>query len=470
MDNVFCLFACSTEPRRQVELFSDWQAAHVSADKSSDESRADQETLQLVSKLVQRLHSNPDADSDKEDEDWAITDCTAVARPSTVSNQPHKAVAGMGTEAAITVEASPECPPSGQHNNDFASVSTEAVSTVNDVALTSVSSRGGEAVITVKNTETVNTGKDAALSLMSGRHGKDVGTVNTKTIETRGLASSQCGRKVAVENAEPVNTTSASYKWRKKDTTVDAEAANLENRMSNWHKSDSSASVETVKRTKSLVSNQRGNKVARGDAESAHIMKNAASGRLSNRRGKEATSGDTEAADTGQASPPSYRSCKSKYSKAAAETNPNSPAKRSTASSTQNLSVKATGQDPNNKNSKKAPAQVSVEQRDEGNDRIADEPLGVRRKKGALIIDDSTDVDSDGHAGRGRGRPRKSMRKEPSYAENAADEVGADVIPRRQTRQMDNAKDPFRYNFTRVCWMISVDAGLAVLELGVYEP
>ena len=461
MDNVFCLFACSTEPRRQVELFSDWQAAHVSADKSSDESRADQETLQLVSKLVQRLHSNSDSDSDKEDEDWAITDCTAVARPSTVSNQPHKTVAGMGTEVAMT---SPECPPSGQHSNDFASVSTEAVSTVNAVALTSVSSRGSEAVITVKNTEAVNTGKDAALSLMSGRHGKDVGTVNTKTIETRGLASSQCGRKVAVENAKPVNTrTSASYEWRKKDATVDTEAANLENRMSNWHKSDSSASVEAVKRTKSLASNQCSNKIARGDAESAHTMKNAASGRLSNRRGKEAASGDTEAADTGQASPPSYRSCKSKYSKAAAETNPNSPAKRSAASSTQNLSVKATGQDPNNKNSKKAPAQVSVEQQDEGNDRIADEPLGVRRKKGALIIDDSTDVDSDGHARRGRGRPRKSMRKEPSYAENTADEVGADVIPRRRTRQMDDAKDPFRYNFTRVCWMISVDTGLAVL-------
>ena len=464
MDNVFCLFACSTEPRRQVELFSDWQAAHVSVDKSSDESRADQETLQLVSKLVQRLHSNSDVDSDKEDEDWAITDCTAVARPSTVSNQPHKTVAGMGSEVAMTVEASPECPPSGQHSNDFASVSTEAVSTVNDVALTSVSSRGGEAVITVKNKEAVNTGKDAAMSLMSGRRGKDVGTLNTKTIETRGLASSQCGRKVAVENAEPVNTrTSASYEWRKKDTTVDTEAANLENRMSNWHKSDSSASVEAVKRTKSLASNQCGNKVARGDAESAHRMKNAASGRLSNRRGKEAASGDTEAADTGQASPPSYRSCKSKYSKAAAKTNPNSPAKRSAASSTQNLSVKATGQDPNNKNSKKAPAQVSVEQRVEGNDRIADEPLRVRRKKGALIIDDSTDVDSDGHAGRKRGRPIKSMQQEPSYAEKAADEVGADIIPRRQTRQMDDAKDPFRYNFTRVCWMISVDTGLAVL-------
>ena len=464
VDNVFHLFACSIEPRRQVELFSDWQAAHVSADKSSDESRADQETLQLVSKLVQRLHSNSDVDSDKEDEDWAIMDCTAVARPSTVSNQPRKAVAGMGTEAAITVEVSPECPPSGQHNNNDTSVSTEAVSTVNDAALTSVSSRGGEAGTTVKNTEAVKTGKDAALSLVSGRRGKDVGTVNTETIETRGLASSQCGRKVAVENAEPVNTrTSVSYERRKKDTAMDTEAANLENRMSNWHKSDSSASVEAVNRTKSLVSNQRGNKVARGDTESAHTMKNAASGRLSNRHGKEAASGDAEAADTGQASPPRYRSCKSKYSKAAAETNSNSPSKRSTASSTQNLSVKATGPDPNNKNSKKAPAQVSVEQRDEGNDRIADEPLGVRRKKGALIIDDSTDVDSDGHTGRGRGRPRKSMRKEPSYAENAADEVGADVIPWRQTRQMDDAKDPFRYNFTRVCWMISVDTGLTIL-------
>ena len=100
---------CVTESGRQTELFSDQEAAQVSAGKSSDESHADQETLQLVSKLVQRLHSGSDMGSDKEEEDWAIADGANGAGPSVASNQRGKDAAGMNTEADTVVEAAPSC-------------------------------------------------------------------------------------------------------------------------------------------------------------------------------------------------------------------------------------------------------------------------------------------------------------------------------------------------------------------------
>ncbi|XP_070180379.1 protein IWS1 homolog A-like [Littorina saxatilis] len=76
--------------RSQAEVFLSGTSPQASDSRDTlNDSQGDQETLQLVSKLVERLHSSNDKDSDRDD-DWDVTDSCNAQASSPVTTWPRE--------------------------------------------------------------------------------------------------------------------------------------------------------------------------------------------------------------------------------------------------------------------------------------------------------------------------------------------------------------------------------------------
>ena len=181
--------------------------------------------------------------------------------------------------------------------------------------------------------------------------------------------------------------------------------------------------------TSRSVSNRRGKDVASVDTEALNTVNNATSCSASNRRGRYVARVDTEAVKTVTTTRSSCQSSKPTGGKAAVQAGTDTTAKSSKASNktTQVMNGEASEKVCDISRSKKACSKLSMEQKDEDSDGIADRLLNVSSRRRPAVIEDSTDSDSEREI-------------------SVTDTVEVDVISWRQTRRR---RDPFRYNFTR---------------------